>query len=184
MFLLDAVLILLAVGFVLLLWWLSRPHKTPELAGPHKTPGLVVATARRNIAAFSLINQGDINLTIRPVKQANAWHTLPSGPLLLLRSVRTGDLVQPGDVLALAGITLPNRPVITNLRLTNTVGGQFQPGQKVRIFGTSRHPLRLNGLFLSLQQSGHQAVVAISKKNSDRFGPMLARTAVTLVRPL
>jgi hypothetical protein len=172
---LDAVLILLVVGFVLLLWWLSRPHKTPEL---------VVATARRNIAAFSLIHEGDINLTIRPVNQANAWHTLPSGPLLLLRTVRSGGLVQPGDVLALAGITMPHRPVITNLRLADTVGGQFQAGQKVEIFGTSRHPLRLNGVFLSLQRSGHQAVVAISKKDSDRFGPTLATTAVTLVRPL
>jgi hypothetical protein len=172
---LDIILIILIVGFPVLFWWLSRPHNGSEV---------VVAIARRNIAAFSVMDESDVSLTIRPVNQADAWHTLPSGPLLLLRSVRSGDLVQHADVLALAGITLPHRPVITNLKLVNTVEGQFQPGQKVEIIGTSRHRLRLHGVFLSLRQSGHQAVVAISKVDSNRFGSVLATMAVSLVRPL
>jgi len=130
------------------------------------------------------MREGDIGLTIRPGNQADAWHTLPTGPLLLLRAVGTGNLIRPSDVLALTGITMPRRPVIINLRLRGSVDDQFQPGQQIEVLGTSRHPLRLNGVFLSLQQSGHVAVITISKAASDRFGPTLASTAVTLIRPL
>ena len=172
---LDTVLILVIITFGALLWWLSRPHKGSDI---------IVATARRNIAAFSIMHEGDISLTIRPGNKAAAWHTLPTGSLLVLRAVRTGNTIRPDDVLALTGLTMPRRPVIMNVRLRSTVDDQFQPGQQIEVLGTSRHPLRLKGMFLSLQQSGHVAVIAISKTASNRFGATLATIPVTLVRPL
>lgn len=172
---LTIVLLLIIIGIAGLLWLLSRPHSGPEV---------VVATAMHNMAAFTYVHEGDIDLTIRTGNPADAWNTLPSSPLLLLRPLKSGNTVRPSDVLLLAGVNMPQQPMIMNLRLASSMENQFQPGQQIVVLGASGHPLKVNGIFLSLMQDGHEAIVAISNADFLRFGSALASTAVTLVRPL
>jgi hypothetical protein len=83
---------------------------------------VVVALAQRDVAAFSLLQGTDISLAVRPATQSSAWQSMPSGPLLLLKPVVAGQVVQPDDVLALSGIAsrlLTTSPVPTRGRATS-----------------------------------------------------------------
>jgi hypothetical protein len=158
------------------LYLLTRPHSSKS--------DVVVAVAHHDMAAFSLLQGSDVSLAVRSSRQSSAWHAVPSGPLLLLRSVRAGDIVQPDEVLTLDGISMPRRPVVIDVKLIDAESGEFEPGQQVDILGNARRPLHIYGVFLAMQDRGRGAVLIISQANSNRFGPALSSIAVSLVRPL
>ncbi len=136
------------------------------------------------MAAFTYIHEGDIDLTVRAGNPEDSWNTLPSSPLLLLKPLKAGELVSPSDILQLAGVNMPQQPMILSLQLMNGAGVQFQPGQQVVILGVSNNRLKVNGIFLSLVQNGREAIVAISNADFLRFGSALGSNKVILARPL
>lgn len=172
---LTIVFIIIIIGIAGALWLLSRPHGGQEV---------VIAVAKRDIAAFTYIHEGDIGLTIRAGNPEDSWNTLPSGPLLLLAPLKSGEIIHPSDVLQMAGVNMPQQPMIMSLQLINGTEAQFQPGQQVIILGVSNNRLKISGIFLSLAQNGHQAIVAISNADFLRFGSELGSTKVVLARSL
>jgi hypothetical protein len=171
---LAVILLLLLMSVAGLLWWLSQPHKSPQV---------IVALAKHNMAAFSIIRQSDIKLAIRSADRADAWHSV-AGSALLLQPMRAGDIVSPKETLVLSGITIPHNAMVIGVGIVNDVVGEFQPGQRVEILGDARRPVHVAATFLGLQRDGHEAVLAISGANSLRFGPILSSIRVILVRPL
>jgi hypothetical protein len=165
--------VLIAVGATLL-WVLSRPHRGPSV---------VVAVAQRSVPAFSLLAPSDVRLVIRTDGRAYAWSSIEVGPVLLLQSVHAGEVVRPDEILALNGIAMPRRAVIIGVKLTNSLSGDFEAGQQVEILGEARHPVRVPAIFLA-SDGARQAILAVSRRDSDRFGPMLSSALVSLVRPL
>ena len=173
---LTALLLVVVIGAAAALYLLTRQHGNES--------DVVVALAQRDIAAFSLLQGTDVSLAVRPASRSSAWHSVPAGPLLLLKPVAAGEIVQPDDVLALSGISMPRQPVVIDVKLTDAVNGEFVPGQQVDILGNVGRPAHIPAVFLAMQDGGHEAVLIVSGTNSDRFGPALAAIAVTLVRPL